>query len=86
MVPLVAAFLGATACIIAGLIALNAASGGASTIRMAGLSMEPRSFGIAFLFLGFAAGYVCYRVALTAIFRFRGDGQPSDAHPPDTKG
>ncbi len=86
MVPLIAAFLGATACIIAGLIALNAASGGASTIRMASLSMEPRSFGIAFLFLGFAAAYVCYRVALTAIFRFQGDRQPPDTQPPDTKG
>jgi hypothetical protein len=78
MVPLIAAFLGATACIIAGIVALNAASGGATSIRMAGLTMEPRTFGMAFLFLGVAAGYVCYRLSLAAIFRFQEHADPHD--------
>ena len=85
MVPLVAAFLGATALIIAGIIALNASSGGAGMIRMAGLPVEPRSFGMAALFLGFAAGYVCYRLCIAAIFRFQErSADPVETH--DTKG
>ena len=86
MVPLVAAFLGATALIIAGIIALNAASGGATMIRMAGLPVEPRSFGFAALFLGFAAAYVCYRLSITAIFRFQEGREPQDSQPPDRGG
>ncbi len=73
MVPLIAAFLGAAALMIAGMIAMNAASAGISTIRMAGLPMEPRSFGLGALFLGLVALYVCYRLAMTAIFRFSSD-------------
>lgn len=85
MVPLVAAFLGATALIIAGIIALNASSGGASMIRMAGLPVEPRSFGMAAIFLGFAAGYICYRLCVVAIFRFQ-DGRDLTLETHDTKG
>lgn len=78
MVPFVAAFLGAMALIIAGIIALHASSGGATMIRIAGLPMEPRSFGFAALFLGFVAVYVCYRVCITAIFRFQEGREPHD--------
>jgi len=78
MVPLIAAFLGATACIIAGIISLNAASGGAATIRMAGLPVEPRTFGMAFIFLGLAAGYLCYRLSIAAIGRFQEHREPHD--------
>lgn len=73
MVPLVAAFLGAAALLIAGIIGMNAASSGLPSIRMAGIGFEPRSFGLAALFLGLVALYLCYRLAITAIFQFRSD-------------
>lgn len=73
MVPLIAAFLGAAALLVAGMIAMNAASASAPSIRMAGIPFEPRSFGFAALFLGLTALYICYRLAITAIFQFRSD-------------
>lgn len=73
MLPLIAAFLGATALMIAGIIAMKAASAGVVSIRMVGIPFEPRSFGLAALFLGLMALYICYRLAITAIFQFRSD-------------
>jgi len=75
MVPLIAAFLGAAALMIAGIIGMSAASSGLSSINMAGIGFEPRSFGLAALFLGLVAIYICYRLAITAIFLFRSDAE-----------